>query len=124
MGVRRETGKEQMVQVHHDEGVAIHIGPAPCAVAREGVGEASAGVRTGQPLSRERMLIRVPTRFPSRKATRTGAPSQAPGRPGVVVDPGMYRRSLRGNREISRPTNGDVSRAALVRIGKARSRSR
>ena len=25
--VRRETGKEQMVQVHYDEGVAIHIGP-------------------------------------------------------------------------------------------------
>jgi hypothetical protein len=124
MGVRRETGKEQVVQVHYDEGVAIRIGPAPCAGVREGVGEASAGVRTGQPLSRERMLIRVPTRFPSRKATRSGASSQAPERPGVVAEPGMYGRSLRGNREISRPTNGDVWSAALVRIGKARSRSR
>ena len=26
-GVRRETGKELMVRVHYDEGVAIHIGP-------------------------------------------------------------------------------------------------
>jgi hypothetical protein len=25
--VRRETGKEQMVRVHYDEGAAIHIGP-------------------------------------------------------------------------------------------------
>ncbi len=25
--VRRETGKELMVRVHYDEGVAIHIGP-------------------------------------------------------------------------------------------------
>jgi hypothetical protein len=41
------------VQVHCDEGVAIHIGPEPCAGAREGVGEASVGKRTGQPSSRE-----------------------------------------------------------------------
>jgi hypothetical protein len=39
------------VQVHCDEGVAIHIGPEPCAGLREGAGEASAGERTGQPLS-------------------------------------------------------------------------
>ena len=37
--VRRETGKELMVRVHYDEGVAIHIGPESCAVAREGLGE-------------------------------------------------------------------------------------
>ena len=41
-----------MVQVHCDEGVAIHIGPEPCVVTREGDGEASAGERIGQPLSR------------------------------------------------------------------------
>ena len=41
------------MQVHCDEGVAIHIGPEPCAGLREAVGEASAGERTGQPLSRE-----------------------------------------------------------------------
>jgi hypothetical protein len=42
------------VQVHYDEGVAVHIGPEPCAVLREEFGEASAGERIGQPLSRER----------------------------------------------------------------------
>ena len=43
-----------MVQVCHDEGVANHIGPEPCAGIREGVGEASVEERAGQPLSRER----------------------------------------------------------------------
>jgi hypothetical protein len=41
------------VQVHCDEGVAIRIGPEPCVAGREAGGEASAGERTGQPLSRE-----------------------------------------------------------------------
>jgi hypothetical protein len=45
------------VQVHCDEGVAIHIGPEPCVTVREDRGEASAGERAGQPLSRERNLI-------------------------------------------------------------------
>ena len=44
------------MQVHYDEGVANRIGPEPCAVAREGIGEASAGERIGQPLSREILI--------------------------------------------------------------------
>src|SRR5262249_14754868 len=46
-----------MVQVHHDEGVAIHIDPESCAVAREGNSEALTGERAGQPLSRESTLL-------------------------------------------------------------------
>ena len=38
-----ETGKELVVRVHYDEGVANRIGPEPCAGAREGTGEASEG---------------------------------------------------------------------------------
>lgn len=45
------------MQVLCDEGVAIHIGPEPCAGVREDVGEASAGGRAGQPLSRDRKLV-------------------------------------------------------------------
>jgi hypothetical protein len=45
------------VQVPHDEGIANHIGPEPCAAIREDGGEASVGVRAGQPLSRDRKLI-------------------------------------------------------------------
>ena len=45
------------MQVHYDEGVAIHIGPEPCVGIREGVGEASVGERIGQPLSRESKIV-------------------------------------------------------------------
>ena len=41
------------MRVRCDEGVAIHIGPEPCAGLREGIGEASVGDGTGQPLSHE-----------------------------------------------------------------------
>jgi hypothetical protein len=46
------------VKVRCDEGVAIHIDPKPCAGIREDVGEASAGERAGQPLSRVSDFIR------------------------------------------------------------------
>ena len=39
------------MKVHYGEGLAIRIGPEPCAGTREGDGEASAGDRAGQPLS-------------------------------------------------------------------------
>ena len=45
------------MQVHCDEGLATHIGPEPCAVTREGAGEASVGEHTGQPLSRESKIV-------------------------------------------------------------------
>jgi hypothetical protein len=41
------------VQVHYDEGVAIHIGPEPCVGVRKDADEASVGESIGQPLSRE-----------------------------------------------------------------------
>ena len=91
------------MKVHCDEGVATHVAPDPCAGVREDVGEASVGERIGQPLSRERLQSRVPTPFTRRKAKWTGALLRASARPGVVKDPGMYGRSLCGNREISGP---------------------
>ena len=97
------------MQVPYDEGVANHIGPESCAGVREGGGEALTGERIGQPLSRENDLIPGADAFRHcRKATRTGASTRAPGRPGVVGDPGMCGRSLYGNREISRSTSSDV----------------
>ena len=45
------------MEVHCDEGVANRIGPEPCVGIREGVGEASAGKRIGQPLSRENLKV-------------------------------------------------------------------
>ena len=109
------------MQVRCDEGVAIRIGPEPCVVIREDAGEASAGERIGQPLSRERVLSREPTLSTERKAIRRGAISRAPSRLSVVVDPGMCGRFLYGNREISRLAIDPTGR--MVRGGKARSRS-
>ena len=110
------------MQVRYGEGVATHTGPESCATGREAKGEALAGERIGQPSSRERVFSRAPTSSTGRKATWSGAPARVSGRPGVVKDPGMCTRSLRGNREISSPTTGPQGR--LVRIGKAKSRSR
>jgi hypothetical protein len=45
------------VEVRHDEGVAIHIGPEPCVVSREANGEASVGEGIGQPLSCDRNIL-------------------------------------------------------------------
>ena len=92
------------MQVPCDEGVANHIGPESCAGAREGLGEALTGGRIGQPLSRESFLFWVPTQCILRKATRPDAPLRAPGRSGVVEEPGMCGSSLHGNREIPRLT--------------------
>ena len=94
------------MKVPHSKGVANHAVPESCAVYREVRREALTGVRAGQPLSRVRNSIRVPTPSDSRKATRMGASSQAPVRPGVVEDPGMHAHSLHGNREISSLTVG------------------
>ena len=78
------------MQVLYDEDIASHIGPEPCAVSREGQGEASAGEHAGWPLSRVRPLSRMPTALPCRKATRGAAPTRAVERSGAVRDPSMY----------------------------------
>jgi hypothetical protein len=46
-----------VVQVHYGEGVAIRVGPEPCVGTREADGEASAGERIGQPLSRVNRIV-------------------------------------------------------------------
>jgi hypothetical protein len=109
------------VQVHCDEGVATYIGPEPCVDVREDGDEASVGEGIGQPLSRESQSPGADAVSSAEGNTNRRAIASAPGRPGVVEEPGMCRRSLRGNREISRST---VRQPPPVRIGKARSRSR
>ena len=108
--VRRETGKEQEVQVLYDEDVASHIAPRPCVLSREGQGEASAGDRAGWPSSHESGISRAPTGLPTWKATRLVALSRVAGRLGVVRDPSMCGHSLSGNREISLLAGDDAHR--------------
>jgi len=110
------------VQVHYDEGVAIHIGPEPCAGVREGAGEASAGERTGQPLSRETVLI------PGADAVRSSEGNMG-GRVTASVRPA--RRGLRPwhvwkllVREPGDLWIGHRPPGRMVRGGKVRNRSR
>jgi hypothetical protein len=49
-----KAGEEEAVKVRYGEGLATRTGPEPCVVGREAGGEASAGVRVGQPLSPEK----------------------------------------------------------------------
>jgi hypothetical protein len=109
------------VQVHYDESVANYIGPEPCVFAREGKDEASAGERVGQPLSRERTLSRVPTPYPERKATRTGAKPLGP-------DDSAWSKTLACAHAPCTGTGRShawpAAQAVVVRIGKARSRIR
>jgi hypothetical protein len=109
------------VRVRRNEGVAIHIGPEPCVGIREDVGEASAGECIGQSLSRESDFLQ--------------------GADGVSVSEGntvaraiaSVRLTLRGLRPwhvrkllVREP--GDLqldhSHDGVIRVGKARSRSR
>ena len=84
------------MQVHHDEGIANRIDLESCAVAREGNSEALTGERAGQPLSRESTLFPGADVVPLTEGNTDGRDIARPRRPGVVRDPGMCRRSLRG----------------------------
>ena len=90
------------MRVPHSEGVANRTDPLSCVRHREVSGEALAGERIGQPLSREsRFQIGMPTPYWVRKATWADAISRGLTRSSVVRDPGVCRCSLYGNREVS-----------------------
>src|SRR5271157_3519204 len=111
-----------MVQVHRDEDVANRIDPESCAAARKGVSEALTGECTGQPLSRESTLISGADVVPLTEGNTD------------ECDIASTRTARRGRRhwhvqtllarEPGDPTSGHWRFAGLVRIGKARSRSR
>jgi len=110
------------VRVRYDEGVAIHVGPEPCVSGREARGEASAGDRAGQPSSRESPMV-----------PDADAVTKAEGHTieGASASPRSIRRGQRPwhARTLLAREPGDLppdhrSSGRLVRIGKARSRSR
>jgi hypothetical protein len=110
------------VKVHYDEGVANHIGPKPCAVVRKGGSEASAGECIGQPLSLERYSSREADALRRVEGNMTTCD---------IASTAVSRRGQRPwhvqtllVREPGDPSFGHRPIAAVVRIGKARSRSR
>lgn len=109
------------MKVHRDEGVVAHIGPEPCVGIREDDGEASAGVRTGQPSSREIRDVLGADAFDNAEGNTVGCASTS------------ARTARRGRRTwhvrtllVREP--GDLATDQwswlLARIGKARSRNR
>ena len=109
------------MKVRHNEGIAIHIGPEPCIVGREVRDEASVGERIGQPFSRESVLSQVPTSYPGRKATLTGASRKCPSDLAWSKNLACTDAPCAGTgRSHGRP----MGNAPKVRIGKVRSRSR
>ena len=110
------------MQVHHDEGVAIHIDPESCAGSREAVREALTGEHAGQPLSRETDLIPGADAIYPAEGNTEGCDiaSARPTRRG--------RRPWHAWKLLAREPGdlmiGQRGMPWLVRIGKARSRSR
>ena len=110
------------MRVHREEGVATHLGPEPCVCTCEGAGEASAGERIGQPLSRETSSTSGVDAFQIAEGDTFGRANASP------------RTARRGRRPwhvrtlFAREPGGLVSDhgrgAPLVRGGKARSRRR
>jgi hypothetical protein len=109
------------VRVRRSEGVAIHIGPKPCAGIREDVGEASAGECIGQPSSRESDKSQGADEVTYSEGNTVGHASANVQTALRGLRPWHVRKLL-----VREP--GDLqldhSHDGVVRIGKVRSRSR
>jgi hypothetical protein len=110
------------VKVPHDEGVATHINPEPCAVAREGNGEALAGEHTGQPLSRESIAILGADAVHGAEGNmdERASASARPTRRGPETLACMHAPCPGTGRSCARP----LGKSPPVRIGEVRSRNR
>src|SRR5271169_276419 len=100
------------------KGVATHIDPESCVTVREDEGEALAGERAGQPLSREKKE----SLLGADAVERGGRPYRLPRQRERQTDPArsqtlrMHGRILHGNREI--PPSSGIGRGP-GRIGKS-----
>ena len=109
------------MKVFCDKGVANHINPKPCVGPREGTNEASAGARTGRPLSLEKCgLVR------KRRRCHDG---------GRQHDQARYRKCSVGSAWSENPACANIPCSgtgislgrplrSVARTGKAMSRSR
>jgi hypothetical protein len=108
------------VQVPYSEGLAHHTGPESCVDDPRGRGEALAGVRVGWPLSRENGLSRDADAVHGAEGHTEGALCECPTGPAWSKNPACAYAPCSGTeRSLAWPPALPV-----VRIGKARSRSR
>ena len=108
--------------VLYNEDLANHIGPEPCAVVREDLGEASVGECIGQPLSREIGVFPGADAVPLAEGNMDGhvTASVCPARRGLR--PWHVQKLLA--RESGDLMSDQGGSPPLARTGKARSRSR
>jgi hypothetical protein len=107
------------VKVRRDEGVAVHIGPEPCVAVRKGVDEASVGEGTGQPLSHEILISGCRRCFEGGRQHGQARHRERLGDPAGSKNLACVEAPWAGTgRSHVWPFAN-----ALVRIGKARSRS-
>src|SRR6266545_7122145 len=107
-----------MVQVHHDEGIAIHIDPESCAAAREGNSEALTGERAGQPSSRESTLFPGADVVPLTEGNTDGR-DIASAQTTTAAEPVERRAGAKGNayqQSTDRAQNRATVSQALVRV--------
>jgi hypothetical protein len=109
------------VKVPDSEGVAIHAVLESCIRHREASDEALTEVRAGQPLSRDRVLIRDADVVMKAEGNTVERDTRALNRSRAVKDPGMHARFLYREPGDLRP---DHPRDGVVRIRKVRSQSR
>jgi hypothetical protein len=102
----------------HDEGVATHIDPESCGVARKGDAEALTGARAGRVLSRESSFLRSADAVGScgRQNRRHRYREMLSGSARSET-PCTYGNTMRGNREIPWLPMADGARG---RVGKSK----
>ena len=83
------------------EGLATHGGPGPCVSAREGWGEALAGVRVGRAIEPRNPQFGVPTLSQWWKATRPVALCESLVGPARSKNHGMHVTFKCENREVA-----------------------
>ena len=110
------------MRVRYDEGVAIHVGPEPCVRVREGTREASAGERAGQPSSRDSLIVLDADAVTKAEGHTSEGASASPRSIRHGQRP-WHARTLLAREPGDLPPDHRPS-GRLVRIGKARSRSR
>src|SRR5215469_3405813 len=82
------------------EGLATHGGPEPCADAREGAGEALAGVRAGWAIEPRNRRTGSADAFEGAEGNTAGGARREPsGGPARSENQGMHGSSMRENRE-------------------------
>ena len=106
------------MQVPYDEGLANHIGPAPCVDAREGMGEASVRGNVGWVLSRESAIRDADPVGKWGRQHGPGRHGEPHGRSRVVIGPKHAWTLFSGNWEISRSTVQPSCRSASGRLMK------